>query len=155
MHMGKHVAERVAFQSVRDRTRQQLGSVADDLDLPHVFDFLINAGVGKNSYATNLLDFAQTSVYSKNGNCVSAHSRLSIRFASRLLGRRSQSYRGRIGTNLHIIIARAQNINGQTFHGRVCAKWRNCCGSSMALVRRGCSRWSRSCGTRLWPTSIA
>ena len=56
--LGKDVSQRVAYQTVRDRVQLQLDSAAEDPDLPEVFDFLINAGVGQNAYVTDLQDFA-------------------------------------------------------------------------------------------------
>ena len=58
VQMGKDVSLRVAYQTVRDQVQVQLGSAADDPDLPEVFDFLIGAGVGQNTYVQDLLDFA-------------------------------------------------------------------------------------------------
>ena len=55
----------VAFKTVRDRVRAQLDAVADDPDLPEVFDYLISAGVGKNSYIEDLLEFGSCFVDSK------------------------------------------------------------------------------------------
>ena len=56
VHMGKDLSQRVAFQTVRDAVRKELGSAADDPDLPNIFDFLINAGVG-NTFVEHLLEF--------------------------------------------------------------------------------------------------
>ena len=58
VHMSMHCAERVAFQTVRDRVRDQLDVAADDPDLPELFDFLISVGVGTNSYIDDPLEFA-------------------------------------------------------------------------------------------------
>ena len=58
VQMSKNVAQRVAFQTVRDCVRQELSNAADDSDLPELFDFLIAAGVGVNSYVEDLLEFA-------------------------------------------------------------------------------------------------
>jgi hypothetical protein len=71
VQMSADVGQRVAFQTVRDRVRQQLRHAADDPDLPEVFDFLIALGVGKNSYVDDLLEFASIFV----------DSRLLVRFA--------------------------------------------------------------------------
>ena len=57
VQLSKDVGQRVAFQTVRDRVRHQLDDAADDADLPAVFDYLISAGVGYNSYVDDLLDF--------------------------------------------------------------------------------------------------
>ena len=65
VQMSKDVGQRVAFQTVRDRVRQQLRHAADDPDLPEVFDFLISLGVGKNSYIDELLEFGSCFVDSK------------------------------------------------------------------------------------------
>ena len=59
------VAQRVAFQTVRDKVRHTLHAAADDPDLPDLFNFLINAGVGKNSYIDDLLEFTSTFADSK------------------------------------------------------------------------------------------
>ena len=53
VQMGKDLSQRVAFQTVRDAVRKELGSAADDPDLPNIFDFLINAGVGKHLRRTS------------------------------------------------------------------------------------------------------
>jgi hypothetical protein len=42
---------------VRDRCREELKDAADDPDLPSVFDYMINLGVGHNSYIDDLLEF--------------------------------------------------------------------------------------------------
>jgi hypothetical protein len=65
VQMSKDAGQRVAFQTVRDRVRQQLRHAADDPDLPEVFDFLISLGVGKNSYIDELLEFGSCFVDSK------------------------------------------------------------------------------------------
>jgi len=65
VQMGKDVMKQVAFQTVREKVRVQLDSAAEDPDLPEVFDFLINAGVGRNTYIQDLLDFAACFVDSK------------------------------------------------------------------------------------------
>ena len=65
LQMTKDVSQRVAFNSVRDRVRQELNNAADDPDLPELFDFLISLGVGKNSYVEDMLEFAGCFVDSK------------------------------------------------------------------------------------------
>ena len=65
VQMSKDLSQRVAFQTVRDRVRSQLHTAADDPDLPEVFDFLISAGVGKNSYIDHLLEWTSCFVDSK------------------------------------------------------------------------------------------
>lgn len=65
VQMSKDAGQRVAFQTVRDRVRAQLDSAADDPDLPELFEFLISAGVGFNSYIDDLMDFGSTFVDSK------------------------------------------------------------------------------------------
>ena len=62
---NKDISQRVAFQTVRDAVRAQLHEQADDPDLADVFTFLIESGVGKNSYVDDLLEFAQRYVDSK------------------------------------------------------------------------------------------
>ena len=62
---SKHVGQRVAFGTVRERVRAQLDSAADDPDLPELFDFLVCAGVGTNSYIEDLLEFGGCFVDSK------------------------------------------------------------------------------------------
>ena len=62
---SKDISQRVAFQSVRDKVRRELDSLADDPDLVEVFDFLISLGVGTNTYVEELEDFAQFFVNSK------------------------------------------------------------------------------------------
>ena len=59
------LGQRVAFQTVRERVRQQLDVTADDPDLPEVFDFLISGGVGTNTYIDDLLKFCEVFVDSK------------------------------------------------------------------------------------------
>ena len=46
---SKDISQRVVFQSVRDKVRRELDSLADDPDLVEVFEFLIYLGVGTNS----------------------------------------------------------------------------------------------------------
>ena len=65
LQMSKDVGQRVAFRTVRDRVRAELGVTADDPDLPDVFDFLIAIGVGTNTYAEDLLAFGACFVNSK------------------------------------------------------------------------------------------
>jgi len=63
--LGKDLSQRVAFQTVRDQLRAQLHSIADDPDLPEVFDFLVSSGVGQNGFVDELLDWAARYVDSK------------------------------------------------------------------------------------------
>jgi hypothetical protein len=65
VQLGKDISQRVAFQTVRDRVRNQLANAADDPDLPEVFDFLISCGVGTNGYVEHLLEWTTTYVDSK------------------------------------------------------------------------------------------
>ena len=55
----------VAFHSVLVKVRATLGVVADDPDLPEVFEFLITAGVGNNTYIDEFLEYARIFVDSK------------------------------------------------------------------------------------------
>ena len=64
-NVGKGLGQRVAFGTVRERVRAQLDSAADDPDLTELFDFLMSAGVGKNSYIEDLLEFGGCFVDSK------------------------------------------------------------------------------------------
>ena len=64
-NVGKGLGQSVAFGTVRERVRAQLDSATDDPDLPELFDFLISAGVGKNSYIDDLLEFGGCFVDSK------------------------------------------------------------------------------------------
>ena len=59
--MGKDLSQRVAFASVREKVMLELDTAADDPDLPELFDFLINGGVGTNTYVEDFQEFA--SVY--------------------------------------------------------------------------------------------
>lgn len=70
---SKNFGERVAFQTVRERVRTQLDLAADDPDLPELFDYLISAGVGKNSYIDHLLEF---------GGCFVDSKKRQLRFAA-------------------------------------------------------------------------
>ena len=65
VQMSKDVSQRVAFETVRDRVRKELSSTADDPDLPEVFDWLISAGAGKNSYVDEFLEWTAIFVDSK------------------------------------------------------------------------------------------
>ena len=65
VQLSKNLGQRVAFQTVQERVRAQLDTAADDPDLPEVFDYLISAGVGKNSYIEDLLEFGGCFVDSK------------------------------------------------------------------------------------------
>ncbi len=62
VQMGKDFSQRVAYQTVRDRVELQLDSAAEEPDLPELFDFLISAGVGQNTYVEDFQDFAGVSV---------------------------------------------------------------------------------------------
>ena len=64
--MGKDLSQQVAYQSVRAAVALQLDTALEDPDLPELFDYLINAGVGQNTYADELLDFGSTWVDSKH-----------------------------------------------------------------------------------------
>ena len=55
----------VAFKSVLDQVRHRLDVAAEDPDLGEVFLFLINGGVGTNSYIPDFMQFAQVFVNSK------------------------------------------------------------------------------------------
>ena len=55
--MGPDLSQRVAYKSVLEKLRLELDAAADDPDLPQLFDFLVMAGCGKNSYITDFLDF--------------------------------------------------------------------------------------------------
>ena len=63
--LSAHVGQRVAFQTVRDRVRDQLDTAADDPDFKEIFDYLLAAGVGTNSYIEDLLQFGGQFVDSK------------------------------------------------------------------------------------------
>ena len=65
VQMNKDVAQKVAFSTVRDKVRMQLDAAADDPDLPELFDFLISAGVGVNSFVDDFLEWAGCFVDSK------------------------------------------------------------------------------------------
>ena len=62
---SQNLGQRVVYQTVRERARQQLDDAADDPDLPAVFGYLISAGVGYNSYVDDRLDFGSKFVDSK------------------------------------------------------------------------------------------
>ena len=87
VQLSKSVGQRVAFQSVRDCVRVQLDSAADDPELPELFDFLINAGVGNNSYIDNLLEFGGCFVNSKKDSCVLSALAVANRIHQQALGR--------------------------------------------------------------------
>ena len=55
---GNNISQRVAYQTVREAVLVQLDSAAHEPDLPELFDFLISAGVGQNTYVGDLPDFA-------------------------------------------------------------------------------------------------
>jgi hypothetical protein len=65
IRLGGKLGTEVAFQTVRDQVRSQLDAVADDPDLPAVFEFLVTAGVGTNTYVDDLLEYGQVFVDSK------------------------------------------------------------------------------------------
>ena len=50
---------------MRDAVRSQLDLVADDPDLPEVFEWLISCGVGKNVYIDDMMEWAGKYVDSK------------------------------------------------------------------------------------------
>ena len=60
--MGKDLSQRVAFASVREKVMLELDTASDDPDLPEFFDFLINAGVGTNTYVEDFQEFASVFV---------------------------------------------------------------------------------------------
>ena len=65
VQMGKDLSQKVAYKSVLPRVRRELKVVADDPDLPDVFDYLRSLGVGKNTYVDRLLQFGAAFVDSK------------------------------------------------------------------------------------------
>ena len=73
--MSATVAQNVAFDTVRAKVRQALGTCADEPELVDLFDFLISLGVGKNTYVDEFFNFASAFVDSKkNGSCGGARS---------------------------------------------------------------------------------
>ena len=65
VQMGKDLSQDVAYKSVLQQVRRELHLVASEPELPDVFDFLRSLGVGKNSYADQLLQFGAAFVDSK------------------------------------------------------------------------------------------
>ena len=57
--MSANVGQQVAYLTVVDAVRQRLSTVADDPDLPEVFDWLISAGVGTNTYVDDFLGWTE------------------------------------------------------------------------------------------------
>ena len=57
IQMSKDIGPKVAFATVRERVRWPLDHVVDDPDFIELFDLLMNLGVGRNTYADDLLDF--------------------------------------------------------------------------------------------------
>ena len=56
--MGKDLSQRVAYLAVRGRVQLQLDSAAEDPELSELFDLLVDAGLGQNTYAQDFQDFA-------------------------------------------------------------------------------------------------
>ena len=50
VQLSRDIAQQVAYASVLEEKRRELSTAADDPDLPEVFDWLIKAGVGTNTY---------------------------------------------------------------------------------------------------------
>jgi len=65
IYQATYNAQQVAFSTVQEKVRAQLEVAVDDPDLIQIFDFLINAGVGKNTYIDDLLQFCTIFVNSK------------------------------------------------------------------------------------------
>jgi hypothetical protein len=63
--MSKDVGQRVAFQTIKDLARNQLGVCVDEPDFIELYDFLISLGVGKNTFVEELLEFGMQFVDSK------------------------------------------------------------------------------------------
>ena len=63
--MSTDVDQQVAFQTVREAARAQLGSFVDELDFVELFEFLIHCGVGNNTFVDDLLRFGSKFVDSK------------------------------------------------------------------------------------------
>jgi hypothetical protein len=63
---AKDLSQRVAWVTVREKVRSELGTTADDPDLPDLFNYLVSAGVGVNTYVEHLLDFGTSYVDSKH-----------------------------------------------------------------------------------------
>ena len=61
VQLSKDIAQQVAYATVLEEKRRELSTAADDPDLPEVFDWLIKAGVGTNTYVDCLL--AWTSIF--------------------------------------------------------------------------------------------
>ena len=61
VQLSKDIAQQVAYASVVEEKRRELSTAADDPDLPEVFDWLIKAGVGTNTYVDCLLNW--TAIY--------------------------------------------------------------------------------------------
>ena len=61
VQLSKDLSQQVAWETVRDNVVQRLKSVADDPDLPQLFDWLINSGVGTNTFVDDFM--AWTEVY--------------------------------------------------------------------------------------------
>ena len=56
------LSQQVAYATVRRKVLKQLGHAADDPDLPEVFDWLISAGVGTNTFVDDLLSWTEVFV---------------------------------------------------------------------------------------------
>ena len=62
LQMGPLKDQEVNFLVVRDKVKQELAVAGFDPDLPAVFDFLVQMGVGRNAYVDDFFDFAQVFV---------------------------------------------------------------------------------------------
>ena len=58
-------AQEVAYQSVREKVREELDTYVDEPDFIDLFDFLVGVGAGQNSYIDGLLDFGSRFVDAK------------------------------------------------------------------------------------------
>ena len=62
VQLGKDIGQKVAFQTVRDRLRQQLPNAADDPDLAEIFDYLMSNREDRNIFISDLMDWTSTFV---------------------------------------------------------------------------------------------
>ena len=63
--MSKDVGQQVAYQTVREAARAQLGSYVDEQDFVEMFHFLLHTGAGNNTFVDDLLQFGSKFVDSK------------------------------------------------------------------------------------------
>ena len=96
-----------------ERVRSELSTAADDPDLPKLFEYLIQAGVGNHSYIDDLLHLCSTMVDSKKRQLRFAAFGIAKNICSQAPWTKKLLSRGRIEANRSITFARTQKQPGE------------------------------------------